>query len=85
MDKTRYSTAFQGLTASDTVDMDVELALHVSHANSCLNSFAGSPFNVRLALGILFLMDYELHDLLTIINAKVNNITGSRITESLIL
>ncbi len=84
MDKTRYSAAFRNLT-SDAVDVDVELALHVSHAQSCLNSFAGSPFNVGLALGLLFLKDYELHDLLTVINGKANNITSDRITESLIL
>lgn len=85
MDKTQYSTAFRNLTASDSVDVDVELALHVSHAQSCLNSFAGSPFNVGLALALLFLKDYELHDLLTVINGKANNITSDRITESLIL
>ena len=85
MDKTQYAAAFRNLPASDTVIADVERALHVSHAQSCLNSFAGSPFNVGLALGILFLKDYELHDLLTVINGKANNVATDRITESLIL
>ena len=85
IDKTQYSTALRNLTASDSVDVEVELALHVNHAQSCLNAFAGSPFNVGLGLGLLFLKDYELHDLVTVINGKANNITSDRITESLIL
>ena len=85
MDKTRYAAAFRDLPASDTVIVDVERALHVSHAQSCLNSFAGSPFNVGLALGLLFLKDYELHDVLAVINGKANNVSSDRIAESLTL
>lgn len=85
MDKTQYSTAFRNLPASETVIADVERDLSVSHARSCLNAFAGSPFNVGLALGLLFLKHYELHDLLTVINGKANNVASDRITESLIL
>jgi len=85
LEKTQYSRAFRNLPASDTVIVDVERALHVNHAESCLNSFAGSPFNVGLALGLLFLKDYELHDLLTVINGRANHISSDRILESLIL
>jgi vacuolar-type H+-ATPase subunit C/Vma6 len=85
MDKTQYSKAFQNLQASDAVDVNVELALHIIHAHSCLNSFAGSPFNVGLAVGLLFLKEYELHDLLTVMNGKANNVASDHITECLIL
>ena len=85
MDKTQYSTALRNLPTSDTVIVDIERALCVSHAKNCLNAFAGSPFNVGLALGLLFLKHYELHDLLTVINGKANNVASDRIIESLIL
>ena len=85
MEKTRYSGAFRNLPASGTVIVDVERALHVSHAQDCLNSFAGSPFNVGLALGLLFLKDYELHDILSVISGKANNVASDRIVDSLIL
>jgi len=85
IDKTQYSRAFQNLSASDGNIADVERALKHSHAQSCLNAFAGSPFNVGLALALLFLKDYELHDLFSVINGKANNVASDRITESLIL
>lgn len=85
MEKTRYSAALRNLPASDTVIVDVERALYASHAQSCFNSFAGSPFNVGLALGLLFLKDYELHDIMAVISGKSNNVAADRISESLIL
>ena len=85
IDKTPYSSAFQNLAASEGVNVDVERALHINHAQSCLNSFAGPPFNVGLALGLLFLKDYELRDLLSVINGKANNLPTDRIAASLIL
>lgn len=85
MDKTQYSQAFRNLPASETVTVEVERALWIRHAKNCLNMFAGSPFNVGLALGLLFLKHYELHDLLAVINGKANNVASDRITESLIL
>jgi V/A-type H+-transporting ATPase subunit C len=85
MDKTPYSTAFQNLTAAEGITVGVERALHSYHAQSCLTSFAGSPFNVGLALALLFLKNYELHDLLSVINGKANNLASDRITASLIL
>jgi len=85
MDKTPYAKALQDLPASETVIVDVERALQISHAQSCLNSFAGSPFNVGLALALLFLKDYELHDMLSVISGKANNVPTDQITKSLIL
>jgi len=85
MDKTQYANVFRNFTVSDSIAVHVEHALQVSHAQSCRDSFAGSPFNVGLALALFFLKDYELHDLLTVINGKANNVTTDRIINSLIL
>ncbi len=83
LDKTPYSHSLQeqGLFEGAAI----ELALNRSHASSCLNAFAGSPFNVGLALAFLFLKNYELHDFFSIINGKANNLPADRVMESLIL
>lgn len=83
LDKTPYSHALQGPGVMD--GGAVERMLNRSHAKSCLNAFAGSPFNVGLALAFLFLKNYELRDLFSLINGKANNVPADRITESLIL
>jgi vacuolar-type H+-ATPase subunit C/Vma6 len=83
IEKTRYSSVFESGTALDVES--VEFALNRSHAKTCLNSFAGSPFNVGLALAFLFLKSYELRDLFGVINAKANNVASDRALESLIL
>jgi vacuolar-type H+-ATPase subunit C/Vma6 len=85
MDKTQYSIAFRNLAVSGGVIVDVERALRIRHAQSCLNTFAGYPFHVGLALALLFLKDYELHDLLSVINGKANGVAIDRITKTLIL
>lgn len=85
IEKTKYSRAFQGHTISEGDSVEVERLLNRSHAQSCLNTFAGSPFSVSLALALLFLKNYELHDLLSVINGKANNFPTDRIRESLIL
>jgi V/A-type H+-transporting ATPase subunit C len=85
MDKTQYSIAFRDLAVTDGINVNVERALRISHAQSCLNTFAGSPFNVGLALALLFLKDYELRDLLSVINGKANSVASDRITATLIL
>lgn len=85
IDKTPYSNAFQGRTIAEGDVTAVECALNRSHAQGCLNAFAGSPFNVGLALALLFLKSYELHDLFSVINGKANNVPSERIVESLIL
>lgn len=83
LDKTPYSQSLQepGLIEGAAI----ELALNRSHARSCLTAFAGSPFNVGLALAFLFIKNYELHDFFRIINAKANNLPADRVMESLIL
>jgi vacuolar-type H+-ATPase subunit C/Vma6 len=83
IEKTRYSGVFESNTALDVAR--VEFALDRSHAKTCLNTFAGSPFNVGLALAFLFLKNYELKDLFGVINAKANNVPIDRTLESLIL
>jgi vacuolar-type H+-ATPase subunit C/Vma6 len=85
IDKTPYARAFQGASTLDASGSGLERVLHRSHAVSCVNSFAGSPFNVGLALAFLFLKNYELHDLFSIINGKANNVPLDRVVESLIL
>jgi vacuolar-type H+-ATPase subunit C/Vma6 len=85
LDKTPYARAFQGPSPSEGNVAYVERSLNRSHATSCLNAFAGSPFSVGLALAFLFLKNYELHDLFSVINAKANNIPVERVTDSLIL
>ena len=83
LDKTPYSHVLQGQAVTD--GRAVERMLNRSHAESCLNAFAGSPFNVGLALAFLFLKNYELRDLFSLINGKANNVPADQIVESLIL
>jgi vacuolar-type H+-ATPase subunit C/Vma6 len=85
LDKTPYARSLQGSGPIDGSAAAVERALNRSHATSCLNAFAGSPFNVGLALAFLFLKNYELRDLFSIINAKANNVPADRVMESLTL
>jgi len=85
VEKTPYGRAFEGQTGLEGSVTKVERALNHSHALSCLNAFAGSPFNVGLALAFLFLKSYELHDLFTVFNGKANNVPPDRILGSLIL
>ncbi len=85
LDKTPYAQALQGPAPLDGGVAGVEHALNRSHAKSCLNAFAGSPFKVGLALAFLFLKNYELRDLFSIINAKANNVPADRVIDSLIL
>lgn len=85
LDKTPYASAVQGLGPTEGAALVVERALHRSHAGTCLNAFAGSPFNVGLAIAFLFLKNYELHDFFRIVNGKANNVPADLVTESLIL
>jgi len=83
LEKTRYANFLDAGVAFDAAA--VEYALNRSHAKTCFNVFAGSPFNVGLALAFLFLKNYELRDLFGLINAKVNNVPSERALESLVL
>jgi vacuolar-type H+-ATPase subunit C/Vma6 len=85
IEKTPYARAFEGPSGLDLSGSGIERALNRSHASTCLNAFAGSPFNVGLALAFLFLKNYELHDLFTIINGKANHVPAERVIQSLIL
>jgi vacuolar-type H+-ATPase subunit C/Vma6 len=85
VEKTPYRRAFEDHAALEGSVTKFERALSHGHALSCLNAFAGSPFNVGLALAFLFLKSYELHDLFTVFNGKANNIPADRILGSLIL
>ena len=82
LEKTRYSHALESVTTNPGA---VEFALNRSHAKTCVNAFAGSPFNVGLALAFLFLKNYELRDLFGLVNGKANNAPTERILKSLIL
>ena len=83
LEKTRYASS---LEVGTTVDGGkVECELNRNHAKACLNMFAGSPFNVGLALAFLFLKSYELRDLFSLVNAKANGLPAERVLESLIL
>jgi vacuolar-type H+-ATPase subunit C/Vma6 len=83
LEKSRYGGIFEASAAFDAAS--VELALNRAHARTCVNVFAGSPFNVGLALAFLFLKGYELRDLFGLINAKANNVASELTLESLIL
>jgi vacuolar-type H+-ATPase subunit C/Vma6 len=85
LEKTPYAKAFQGPGLVDESAASIELALNRSHAVTCFNAFAGSPFSVGLALALLFLKNYELRDLFSIINGKANNAPMERVLSSLIL
>jgi vacuolar-type H+-ATPase subunit C/Vma6 len=83
LEKTRYASMFAG---SVTLDGErAEYALNCSHAKTCLDIFAGYPFNVGLALAFLYLKNYELRDLFGLINAKANNVPTERALASLVL
>ena len=83
LEKSRYGNIFEASAAFDAAA--VEFALNCSHAKTCVNVFAGSPFNVGLALAFLFLKNYELRDVFGLINAKMNNVPSERTLESLVL
>jgi V/A-type H+-transporting ATPase subunit C len=83
LEKTPYASSFEASTLLD--EKAVERALLRSHATACLNAFAGSPFNVGLALAFLFLKNYELRDIFSLINAKANGVSSDRLLDSLIL
>jgi V/A-type H+-transporting ATPase subunit C len=83
LEKTRYANSFEAGTTLE--GGRVECELNRSHAKDCLNMFAGSPFNVGLALAFLFLKNYELRDLFSLVNAKANNLPSERVLEFLIL
>ncbi len=83
LEKTPYGTSFENVGVLS--GKSVEIALNRSHAASCLDAFAASPFNVGLALAFLFLKNYELRDLFSIINAKANDVQPDRVLNSLIL
>jgi len=83
LEKTRYVKSFESASALNVGD--VECALNRNHARACLDVFAGSPFNVGLALAFLFLKNYELRDLFSLINAKANKVPAERVLNSLIL
>ena len=83
LEKTRYANLFDSSGTLDAARM--EYILNRSHAKTCENAFAGSPFNVGLALAFLFLKNYELRDLFGVINAKANNIPTEKVLESLVL
>jgi vacuolar-type H+-ATPase subunit C/Vma6 len=85
LDKTPYGSSVRGLGHTEGAALGVERALDRDHAGACLNAFAGSPFNVGLAIAFLFLKNYELHDFFTILNGKANNVPADVMAESLIL
>lgn len=85
LDKTPYSHSLQLQGPVEGAAINVERRLKRDHAKSCLNAFAGSPFNVGLALALLFLKNYEMQDLFSVINGKANNVPAERVLESLIL
>jgi vacuolar-type H+-ATPase subunit C/Vma6 len=85
LDKTPYAHFLESPGRVEEAAVSVERALKRNHAKSCLNAFAGSPFNVGLALAFLFLKNYELQDLFSIINGKANNLPSEQMLESLIL
>jgi vacuolar-type H+-ATPase subunit C/Vma6 len=83
LEKTRYAKILS--TGAALEGGRVEVGLQRTHARTCFNFFAGSPFNVGLALAFLFLKNYELTDLFGLINAKANHVPTERALESLIL
>jgi vacuolar-type H+-ATPase subunit C/Vma6 len=85
VERTPYAKALQSSGISEGSVTKIELALKRNHSITCLNAFAGSPFNIGLALALLFLKDYELHDLFAIINGKASHTPVERVLGSLIL
>ena len=85
LEKTPYAKAFESAGIMEGSAVGVERALQRSHAGSCFNAFAGSPFNVGLAVAFLFLKSYELHDLFAIINGKASDAPMERVLDQLVL
>jgi vacuolar-type H+-ATPase subunit C/Vma6 len=83
LEKTRYANILDASTTG--ANTKVEYGLHREHAKTCVNMFAGSPFNVGLALAFLFLKNYELRDLFGLINAKANEVPTEQVLDSLVL
>jgi len=83
LEKSRYANILETSAALDSEA--VEYALNRSHARTCIDAFAGSPFNVGLAVAFLFLKNYELRDLFGLINAKANGVPSERALKSLVL
>ncbi|HUK50014.1 MAG TPA: V-type ATPase subunit [Terriglobales bacterium] len=83
LEKTPYGNSFETSALLD--GKAVERALLRSHAATCLNAFAGSPFNVGLALAFFFLKNYELRDIFSLLNGKANNAPSDQVLDSLIL
>jgi vacuolar-type H+-ATPase subunit C/Vma6 len=83
LEKTRYVNVLESAAGRDPAS--VEYALSRSHAKTCVNAFAGSPFSVGLALAFLFLKHYELRDLFGLINAKASDVPSEQALKSLIL
>jgi vacuolar-type H+-ATPase subunit C/Vma6 len=83
LERTPYGKVLQGRTLGSLAN--IELALNQSHATSCFNAFAGLPFNVGLALALLFLKNYELQDLFAVINGKTTLVSSDLLLNSLIL
>ena len=87
LDRTPYADVLKMMkVGSDDGSLEkIELALNRAHLATCLSTFAGSPFHIGLALAFLMIKNYELHDLLAILNAKANNVPSERTIKSLIL
>jgi len=85
LEKTPYAKALQGQTPIENNVANIDCLLKRSHAVACLNTFAGSPFNVGLALALLFLKNYELRDLFSIVNGRANNASKDHLLDSIIL
>jgi vacuolar-type H+-ATPase subunit C/Vma6 len=84
LEKTPYAQVFQGRALEGSVG-SIERGLNRSHATSCFNAFAGLPFNIGLALALLFLKNYELQDLFAVINGKTTKASSDLVFDSLIL
>ena len=63
----------------------LDVLLRRQHATSCLSAFTGFPFCAGLPLAFVYLMNYEVSDLRTIISGKRDGLPMERIEQFLIL
>jgi V/A-type H+-transporting ATPase subunit C len=63
----------------------LELLLQKHVAEQCQSAFVGNPFQVGIPLGYLVLFDYEIQDLVVLLEAKSNHFTPDKYKNFLLI
>jgi vacuolar-type H+-ATPase subunit C/Vma6 len=63
----------------------LELQLRRLVVDQCHTAFVGSPFHIGIPLAFLFLADFEIQDLVVLIEAKSNHVTVEEYRQHLLM